>query len=206
MLNRIEFHFEVTKCPAEDKTGSLLLLLDVECFGVAEHLGLKSTSMFDEAKAKLKNYFAITETFEKLRERLDLRCQEAGESIESFARDVKLIEHRVYSKAAYPVMLKHILIKKFTNGLNNELSRKRVILKAPKTFTEAAQYARFLRVSRSSCAHPLPPYRRHRVQSPASASEVVGQAVAVMGSRPAAGSNRHHVITTSEVVVEDAQQ
>ena len=31
-LNRIEFHFEVTKCPVEDKTGSLLLLFDVECF------------------------------------------------------------------------------------------------------------------------------------------------------------------------------
>ena len=42
-LNRIEFHFEVTKCPVEDKTGSVLLLLDVECFEVAKHLGLKST-------------------------------------------------------------------------------------------------------------------------------------------------------------------
>ena len=39
-------------------------------------------------------------------------------------------------------MLKHILIKQLTNGLN-ELSKKRVIMKAPKSLTEAAQYARF---------------------------------------------------------------
>ena len=61
-LHRIEFHFEVTTCPAEDKNGSLVLLLDVECFEVAKHLGLKSTTDFDVAKAKLKNYFAITKT------------------------------------------------------------------------------------------------------------------------------------------------
>ena len=142
-LNRIEFHFEVTKCPVQDKTGSLLLLLDVECFEVAKRLGLKSTTNFDEAKAKLKDYFAITETSEKLRERLDLRRQEAGESIESFARDIKLIGHRAYPKAADPAMLEHILIKQFVNGLSNEVSRERVILKAPKTLTEAAQFARF---------------------------------------------------------------
>ena len=56
-LYRIEFHFEVTKCPVEDKIGSLLLLLDVECFEMAKHLGLKSTTNFDEAKNKLKDYF-----------------------------------------------------------------------------------------------------------------------------------------------------
>ena len=142
-LNRIEFYFEVTKCPVEDKTGALLLLLDFECFKVAKHLGLKSTTNFDEAKAKLKNYFAISEKLEELRERLDLRRQEAGESIESFARDIKLIGHRAYPKAADPAMLEHILIKQFVNGLSNEVSRERVILKAPKTLTEAAQFARF---------------------------------------------------------------
>ena len=63
----------------EDKTGSLLFLLDVECFEVS---GLKSTTNFDEAKAKLKDYFAITETSEELRERLDLRRQEVCKSIE----------------------------------------------------------------------------------------------------------------------------
>ena len=40
-------------------------------------------------------------------------------------------------------MLEHILIKQFVNGLSNELSRERVILKAPNTLTEAAQFARF---------------------------------------------------------------
>ena len=143
-LERIEFHFEVTKCPPENKTKSLLLLLDVECFEVAKRLGLKSTTGFDEAKARLKDYFAITETSQELKERLDLQRQEAGESIESCARYVKLIGHRAYPKAADPAMLEHILIKQFVNGLNNKVSRERVILKTPKTLTEAAQFARFL--------------------------------------------------------------
>ena len=142
-LNRIKFHFEVTKCPIKDKTGSLYLLLDVECFEVAKNLGLKLTTNFDEAKAKLKDYFAITETSKELRERLDLRRQEAGESIESFAREIKLIGHRTYPKLADPAMFEHILIKQFVNGLSNEVSRKRVILKAQKSLTETAQFARF---------------------------------------------------------------
>ena len=113
------------------------------------------------AKAKLQDYFAITKTSAKLRERLDLRRQEAGENIESFARDVKLIGHRAYPKAAEPVMLEHIIIKQFTNALNKELSRERVILKACKTFTEAAQYARFsesaVRVARTHSRAPSAP-------------------------------------------------
>ena len=108
-----------------------------------KHLGFKSTTDYNEAKAKLKDYFVITETSEELKKWLDLRRQEAGKSIESFARDVKLIGLRAYPKAADPVMLEHILIKQFTNGLNNELSSERVILKAPKTLIEAAQYAQF---------------------------------------------------------------
>ena len=57
-------------------------------------------------------------------------------------------------------MLEHILIKQFTNGLN-ELSRERVILKTPKTLTEAAQYALFsesaVLVARThSAAPPMP--------------------------------------------------
>ena len=54
------FHFKVIKCPVEDKSGSLFLLLDIECFEVAKHLGLKSTTNFDEEKPKLKDYFTIT--------------------------------------------------------------------------------------------------------------------------------------------------
>ena len=38
-------------------------------------------------------------------------------------------------------MIKHSLIKKFVNRLSNKVSRKRVIMKASKTLTEAAQFA-----------------------------------------------------------------
>ena len=93
---------------------------------MAKHLNLKSTTDIDVAKAKLNDYFAISETSEELRERLDLRRQEAEKSIKSFAGDVKLIKHRAYRIEADPVMLEQILIKQFTNCLKNELSRERV--------------------------------------------------------------------------------
>ena len=130
-------------CPVKNKNGSFLLLLDVERFKVSKHLGLKSTTIFDKAKAKLKDYFAITVTSEEFRKRLDLWRQEEKEIIGSVARDIKLIGHCAYPKAADPAMLEHILIKQFVNGLSNEVSRERVILKAPKTPIEAAQFARF---------------------------------------------------------------
>ena len=141
-LDRTEFHFQVSKCPDDDRTGSLLLLLDVECFEVAKHLGINSRTDFDTAKQKLKDYYAVTETTDELREKLYLRTQEVGESIETFARDIKLLGHRAYPNGD-PELLEHILVKQFTSGLRDEKSRERVILKSPASLTEAAQYARF---------------------------------------------------------------
>ena len=80
---RTEFHLKVNKCQEEDKTSSLLLLLDVDSFEAATHMGIKPNTPYAEAKQKLKEYFAITETKEELREKLDLRQQEAGESIKA---------------------------------------------------------------------------------------------------------------------------
>ena len=82
--------------PDEDRTACFLLLLDSECYEQAKHLGITGAMDFSEAKKNLRDYFAITETAEELREKLDLRRQEHGESIEAFARDVKLIGHRAY--------------------------------------------------------------------------------------------------------------
>ena len=202
-LNRIEFHFEVTKYPVEDKTGSLLLLLDVECFEVAKHLGLKLTTNFDEAKAKLNDYFAITENSEELRERLDLRCQEAGESIESFAPDIKLIGHRAYPNAADPAMLEHILIKQFVNGLSNKVARA--------CHTQSSQNPQRSSTVCSVCGERSPlhettqPPRLHQVRCQASASEVAGQAVAPAGSPHVAANSRLHVSAVFEAVAEVAQ-
>lgn len=142
-LERIEFHFAVSNCPPVNKTGLLILLLYFECLKVAKYLVLKSTTGFDDTKAKLIDYFAITETSKELRKRLALCRQEAGESIETFAPDVKLIRHGAYLKAANSAMLEHIVIKQFVNSLNNEMLRERVIRKAPKILTEVAQFAQF---------------------------------------------------------------
>ena len=50
----------------------------MDSFEAATHMGIKPNTPYAEAKQKLKDYFAITETKEELREKLDLRQQESG--------------------------------------------------------------------------------------------------------------------------------
>ena len=130
------------KCLEEDKTTSLFLLLDVNSFEASKHLGIKSDTEYSVAKQKLKDYFSITETKEELRDKLDLRFQEAGETIEAYARDINLIGHKAYPNGD-PDLLENILINVCIHGLRDDMSRERVLLYSPQTLTEAAQYARF---------------------------------------------------------------
>ena len=141
-LERTKFHLKVNKCQEEDKTSSLLLLLDVDSFEAATLMDIKPNTPYAEAKQKLKDYFAITETKEELREKLDLRQQKAGESIEVYARDIKLIGPKAYPDGK-PRILEFVLIRVFINGLRDDTSRGRVLLYKPKTLTDVAQYARF---------------------------------------------------------------
>ena len=151
-LTRVVFHMAVSKIPDDRRTASLLLLFDTDSFEAASHLGIQENTDFDVAKDKLKAYFAITETPEELKERLGLRRQEVGEPIEAFARDIKLIGHRAY-KGKDPELLEDILIHVFIRGLRDESSRERVLLKSPKTLTEAAQYARFAEAATRVAKH-----------------------------------------------------
>ena len=111
-LERTEFHLSAIKCPEEDQTTSLLLLRDVNSFKALKHLGIKSDTEYSVAKHKLKDSIAITETKEELRQKLDLRFQEANETIEAYARDIKLIGHKAFPNGD-PNHLENILIKMF---------------------------------------------------------------------------------------------
>ena len=108
----------------------------------SQTLEIKSDTPYVEAKRKLKDYYTVTETKEELREKLNLRAREVGESIESFSRDVKLIGHKAYPNSD-PQLLESMMMQVFVNGLRDPTSRERVILYSPKTLTEAAKYARF---------------------------------------------------------------
>ena len=148
---------EVITCPKEDRPNTLILL-DGDSFETAQYFGINARTKCFDAKQKLKDYFAITETKEELIEKLDLRRQEHGESIESFARGIKLIAHRDYPKVIDNRMLESIMIIVFTSGLHDDRSRERVTLQTPKTLPEAAQYARFSEASvRVARGHSAPP-------------------------------------------------
>ena len=141
-LARVVFHISVSKIPNDKRTSLLLLLVETYSFKAARHLGIQDNTDFDIAKEKLKAYFAITKTPEELKEKLALRCQVAGETIKSFARDIKLVGHKAYTEKD-PELLEDIMIHVFICGLRNKQSSERVLLKSSKTLTEAAQYARF---------------------------------------------------------------
>ena len=141
-LNRTEFYLEVIQCPEEAKTNALILLLNGDLFKATHYLGINAIVKFSVAKHKLKNYFPITEIKEKLIEILYLRLQEYGKTIESFARNIKLISHRAYPKVTDNQMLDSIMIKLFRSGIRDDCSRERVILQTLTPFTKAAQYAR----------------------------------------------------------------
>ena len=104
----------VNECVEEHKTSALLLLLNNDSFEDAKYLGITKSTSYGEAKQKLKDYYAITETKEELVEKLYLRQQEKNESLQSFAKNVKLIRHRAYADGELD-MLKKILITVFTN-------------------------------------------------------------------------------------------
>lgn len=141
-LERTEFSLTVHKVPDEMRTASLMLLLDTDGFSAAKHLGIKEATPYNEAKKLLKDYFAVTETPEELREKLNLRVQQPNESIEAFARDLRLIGHKAYPGEDSP-LLENILINIFQNGLRDPKSRELVLLHRATNLTEAAQYARF---------------------------------------------------------------
>ena len=58
------------------------MLLDVNSFEAARHLNIKSDTPYFEAKQKLKDYYTVTETKEELRDKLNLRVQKVGETID----------------------------------------------------------------------------------------------------------------------------
>ena len=79
-LAYVVLHMPVSKIPDDKRTSLLLLLFDKHSFETARHLIIQDNTDFDTAKEKLKAYFAIRETPEKLKEKLGLRRQESGET------------------------------------------------------------------------------------------------------------------------------
>ena len=70
-LERTEFHLVVNKSPEEDKASWLLLLIEVNLFEAARHLNIKSNTPYFGANQKIKDYYAVTETKEELRKKLN---------------------------------------------------------------------------------------------------------------------------------------
>ena len=124
------------RCPA-----ALLLQLDPEALEIAKYLLLNPQTEYKEAVNKLKDHYALTETPEELREKFTQKIQDPNETLEDFARDIRVLESRAF-KGVETSILETLMIKLYVEGLRNSNTRERLIVKRPATVTEAVHFAR----------------------------------------------------------------
>ena len=137
-LERVENYMKISQCQDGDRTATLLLLLDGNTFDTAKNMGITNAMSYPEAKKRLVDFLAATESHEKMKEKLRLRVQLANEPLDSFARDVQTLGHKAYPNGNKD-MLDDILVHVFCNGIRERKTRERVILKRFKTLTEAVR-------------------------------------------------------------------
>ena len=141
-LERVENYMNISQCRNQDRTATLLLLLDVNTFETAKNMRITNTTPYDDAKQRLTAFLAATETPEEMKQKLALRQQEVGESIETFATAIQQLGHKAYPTGDEK-MLEDILLRSFILGLRDDKTRERVMLRSCESLTDAVKYARF---------------------------------------------------------------
>ena len=94
---RFVLHLQCSTLPEEAYTLALLNNLGSEPMQTATYLQISATTPFKDAMKRLMRHYSPRETLEELRSRFQYRRQEPNESIEDFARDL-----RIFSARAFP--------------------------------------------------------------------------------------------------------
>ena len=140
-LKRLDYHFGLIKLQEDQKTAALLCYLDSDAFEIANNLGIIGTTAYADACKLLKEQYAITETVEEMREKFSQRRQIQGETLDTFARDLRMLANRAFEKVQQDV-LEILLIKQFIDGARDITTKERLMVKRPATLTEAVHFAR----------------------------------------------------------------
>ena len=66
-LERVENYMNISQCGDQDRTATLLLLLDVNTFKTAKNMRITNTTPDDDSQEHLTAFLAATETPEKMK-------------------------------------------------------------------------------------------------------------------------------------------
>ena len=97
--DRMETYFALVGMPIESRTAILMLNLSSEICHTARCLGVTSGMQYEEAAKRLAAHFSPVETVEEARAQFQVRTQEQGEAVESFARDLRVLAAEAFPNA-----------------------------------------------------------------------------------------------------------
>ena len=140
-LRRLDYHFALIKLADDQKNSAVLCQLDTDAFEIAHNIGITNTTVYAEACTKMKDQYALTETVEELREKFSQRRQNAGENLDTYARDLRILASRAFETVAQDV-LEILLIKQYIDGIRDATTKERLLVKRPATLSEAVHYSR----------------------------------------------------------------
>ena len=145
-VRRLERYFALVNLPGNQQTSLLLLNLATEASSTARYLKIDDDTTFAEAKRRLIQHYSPQEEPLELRSRFQVPMQESGETIEDFAKDIRVLAARAFPDSNDD-MLNVLLVQQFVHGLHDPVKKERLILKRCKDLQEALNCARLSEVA-----------------------------------------------------------
>ena len=115
-VRRLERYFAIVNLPENQRTSLLLLNLATEASSTARYLKIDDDTPFADAKRRLTQHYSPQEEPQELRSRFQVRLQESGETIEDFAKDLRVLAARAFPDSSDD-MLNVLLVQQFVHGL-----------------------------------------------------------------------------------------
>ena len=143
---RFERFMALTNIQADRYTSVLLLHLGSEPFSTARYLGVVDITEYKEARKRLMHHYSPPEEPVELRSRFQCRIQADEESIENFARDIRILAARAFPKAPQD-MRETLMVQQFIDGLRDGETKKRLILKKCDMLQDALNAARLSEIA-----------------------------------------------------------
>ena len=143
---RLERFMALANIPADRYTSILLLHLGSEPFATSRYLGLKDDLDYKEARTRLIQHYSPQEEPVELRSRFQMRMQEGNESLENYARELRVLAARAFPKATAD-MLDTLMVQQFVLGIRDVETKTRLILKKCTTLQEALNAARLSEIA-----------------------------------------------------------
>ena len=117
-VQRFERFLSLANFPRDRYSSMLLMQLGSEPFTTARCLGILDATDYLEARKRLIQHYSPDEEPVELRSRFQLRVQDSSETLENFARDLRVLAARAFPHASQE-MLDVLMVQQFVHGLRD---------------------------------------------------------------------------------------